>query len=53
MDRDDYLLGINTGCAALRSTKGKFPGDCSVKALYTQGLVVIISTKRRFGGFAK
>ena len=49
----DYLLGINTGAPLYVQLKENFPEIVSVNALYTHGLVVIISTKRRFGGFAK
>jgi UbiD family decarboxylase len=49
----DYLMGINT-CAPLHvQLKAAFPEIQAVNALYTHGLVVIVSTKRRFGGFAK
>jgi vanillate/4-hydroxybenzoate decarboxylase subunit C len=49
----DYLMGVNT-CAPLHvQLKSAFPEVQAVNALYTHGLVVIVSTKRRFGGFAK
>jgi UbiD family decarboxylase len=49
----DYLMGVNT-CAPLHvQLKSAFPEIQAVNALYTHGLVVIVSTKRRFGGFAK
>jgi vanillate/4-hydroxybenzoate decarboxylase subunit C len=49
----DYLMGVNT-CAPLHvQLKAAFPEVQAVNALYTHGLVVIVSTKRRFGGFAK
>jgi UbiD family decarboxylase len=49
----DYLMGVNT-CAPLHvQLKEAFPEVQAVNALYTHGLVVIVSTKRRFGGFAK
>jgi vanillate/4-hydroxybenzoate decarboxylase subunit C len=49
----DYLMGVNT-CAPLQvQLKEAFPEVQAVNALYTHGLVVIVSTKRRFGGFAK
>jgi 4-hydroxybenzoate decarboxylase len=49
----DYLMGINT-CAPLQvQLKQAFPEVQAVNALYTHGLVVIVSTKVRFGGFAK
>src|SRR5258707_15803996 len=49
----DYLLGINTGAPLYVQLKENFPEVESVNALYTHGLVVIVSTRRRFGGFAK
>jgi UbiD family decarboxylase len=49
----DYLLGINTGAPLYVQLKQNFPEIVSVNALYTHALVVIISPKRRFGGFAK
>jgi UbiD family decarboxylase len=49
----DYLMGVNT-CAPLHvQLKSAFPEVQAVNALYTHGLVAIVSTKRRFGGFAK
>jgi len=49
----DYLMGVNT-CAPLHvQLKEAFPEVQAVNALYTHGLVVIVSTKCRFGGFAK
>jgi vanillate/4-hydroxybenzoate decarboxylase subunit C len=49
----DYLMGVNT-CAPLHvQLKSAFPEIQAVNALYTHGLVVIVSTKRRFSGFAK
>lgn len=48
----DYLF-INT-CPPLHvQLKEKFPEIEAVNALYTHGLVVIVSTKVRIGGFAK
>jgi 4-hydroxybenzoate decarboxylase len=49
----DYLMGVNT-CAPLHvQLKSAFPEVQAVNALYTHGLVVIVSTRCRFGGFAK
>jgi vanillate/4-hydroxybenzoate decarboxylase subunit C len=49
----DYLMGVNT-CAPLHvQLKEAFPEVQAVNALYTHGLAVIVSTKCRFGGFAK
>ena len=39
--------------ADLRAAQETFPEVVAVNALYTHGLVVIVSTETRFGGFAK
>jgi 4-hydroxybenzoate decarboxylase len=49
----DYLMGINTSAPLYVQLKESFPEVVAVNALYTHGLVVVISTKRRYGGFAK
>ncbi|MGA9913861.1 MAG: non-oxidative hydroxyarylic acid decarboxylases subunit C, partial [Paraburkholderia sp.] len=49
----DYLLGINTCAPLYVQLKEAFPEIQSVNAIYTHGLVVIVSTRRRFGGFGK
>lgn len=49
----DYLLGINTCAPLYVQLKQAFPEIQSVNAIYTHGLVAIVSTKRRFGGFGK
>jgi vanillate/4-hydroxybenzoate decarboxylase subunit C len=49
----DYVLALNTGAPLYVQLKEAFPEIQSVNAMYTHGLVVIISTKRRVGGFAK
>src|SRR6201991_3056099 len=49
----DYLIAANT-CAPLHmQIKADFPEVQAVNAMYTHGLVVIVSTKKRYGGFAK
>jgi vanillate/4-hydroxybenzoate decarboxylase subunit C len=49
----DYLLAANT-CAPLhQQLKAEFPEVQAVNAIYTHGLLAIISTKKRYGGFAK
>lgn len=48
----DYLL-FNTCAPLYVQLKEKFPEVEAVNALYTHGLVVIVSTKVRVGGFAK
>ncbi len=49
----DYLMGINTCAPIYVQLKQSFPEVEAVNALYTHGLIVIVSTKTRFGGFAK
>jgi 4-hydroxybenzoate decarboxylase len=49
----DYLQGLNT-CATLhQQLKADFPEVEAVNALYTHGYCTIISSRMRFGGFAK
>jgi vanillate/4-hydroxybenzoate decarboxylase subunit C len=49
----DYLLGPATCVPLTRQLQDDFPEVRAVNALYTHGLAVIISTERRFGGFAR
>jgi 4-hydroxybenzoate decarboxylase len=49
----DYMIGINTCAPLFVQLKQAFPEVVAVNALYTHGLVIIVSTKRRYGGFAK
>lgn len=49
----DYMIGINTCAPLYVQLKQTFPEVVAVNALYTHGLVVIVSTQTRFGGFAK
>ncbi|MGA9173590.1 MAG: non-oxidative hydroxyarylic acid decarboxylases subunit C [Thermoactinomyces sp.] len=50
----DYMMGINTCVPLYQQLKDAFPEEIvAVNAMYTHGLVAIISTKRRYGGFAK
>lgn len=49
----DYLMGINTCAPIYVQLKQAFPEIEAVNALYTHGLIVIVSTRCRFGGFAK
>jgi len=49
----DYLCAVNT-CAPLHvQLKKDFPEVVAVNAIFTLGFIVIVSTKRRYGGFAK
>lgn len=49
----DYLVGPNTCVPLLKQLREAFPEVQAVNAMYTHGLMVIISTKKRYGGFAK
>lgn len=49
----DYLTAINTSAPIYVQMKAQFPEVEAVNAAYTHGLVVIVSTRRRSGGFAK
>jgi 4-hydroxybenzoate decarboxylase len=49
----DYLIGASTCAPLYKQLKKEFPEVQAVNALYTHGLVVIVSTKKRYGGFAK
>lgn len=49
----DYLLGPNTCVPLYEQLRKEFPEVQAVNAMYTHGLVVIVSTKKRYGGFAK
>lgn len=49
----DFMMAINTGAPLYVQLKQAFPEIVAVNAMYTHGLVVIISTKRRVGGFAR
>ena len=49
----DYLIAINTSAPIFVQLKSQFPEVEAVNASYTHGLVVIVSTRCRVGGFAK
>ncbi|MBX7551711.1 non-oxidative vanillic acid decarboxylases subunit C [Streptomyces sp. NPDC004232] len=49
----DYLVGPNTCVPLLKQLRAEFPEVQAVNAMYTHGLTVIISTAKRYGGFAK
>jgi UbiD family decarboxylase len=49
----DYLLAANTCAPLYRQLKADFPEVRAVNAMYTHGLVVIVSTAKRYGGFAR
>ncbi|MEU6388356.1 non-oxidative vanillic acid decarboxylases subunit C [Streptomyces sp. NPDC046939] len=49
----DYLVGPNTCVPLLKQLRAEFPEVRAVNAMYTHGLMVVISTAKRYGGFAK
>lgn len=49
----DYIQALTTSAPIYTQLKSTFPEVSAVNALYTHGLVVIVSTRCRFGGFAK
>jgi vanillate/4-hydroxybenzoate decarboxylase subunit C len=49
----DFLGAINTCAPLYVQLKEAYPEVVAVNAMYTHGLVVIVSTKRRMGGFAR
>ncbi|WP_431925754.1 non-oxidative hydroxyarylic acid decarboxylases subunit C [Amycolatopsis tucumanensis] len=49
----DFLMAANTCVPIYQQLKEAFPEVRAVNAMYTHGLLAIISTKKRYGGFAK
>ncbi|MET0709558.1 MAG: non-oxidative hydroxyarylic acid decarboxylases subunit C [Tardiphaga sp.] len=49
----DYLQAMTTSAPIFVQLHATFPEVVAVNALYTHGLVVIVSTRTRYGGFAK
>lgn len=50
----DYMIGLCTCVPIYAQLKEAFPNEiAAVNAMYTHGLVTIIATKQRYGGFAK
>ena len=49
----DYLQALTTSAPIFDQVNATFPEVIAVNALYTHGLVLIVSTKIRYGGFAK
>jgi 4-hydroxybenzoate decarboxylase len=49
----DFLQAMTTSAPIFVQLNHMFPEVIAVNALYTHGLVVIVSTKVRYGGFAK
>ncbi|MCY8934114.1 phenolic acid decarboxylase BsdC [Bacillus atrophaeus] len=50
----DYMIGINTCVPLYQQLKEAYSSEIvAVNAMYTHGLIAIVSTKTRYGGFAK
>ena len=49
----DFLQAMTTSAPIFVQLNATFPEVVAVNALYTHGLVLIVSTKTRYGGFAK
>jgi vanillate/4-hydroxybenzoate decarboxylase subunit C len=49
----DYLQALTTSTPLFVQVKATFPEVVAVNAMYTHGFGIIVSTKCRFGGFAK
>ena len=49
----DYLQAMTTSTPTYFQLKQTFPEVVAVNALYTHGLVLVVSTHTRYGGFAK
>lgn len=49
----DYLIGPATCVPLYQQLKAEFPEVRAVNAMYTHGLLAIISTGKRYGGFAR
>ncbi|HEX3010741.1 MAG TPA: non-oxidative hydroxyarylic acid decarboxylases subunit C [Syntrophomonadaceae bacterium] len=49
----DTLLGLNTCVPLYKQLKTEFPEVQAVNALYQHGLTTIVSTKQKYGGYAK
>ncbi|MGI5224399.1 non-oxidative hydroxyarylic acid decarboxylases subunit C [Actinoallomurus sp. CA-142502] len=49
----DYLIGPATCVPLQQQLRAEFPEVRAVNAMYTHGLLAIISTAKRYGGFAR
>ena len=49
----DYMCAVNTCAPMYVQLKKEIPEIVAVSAIFTLGFIVIVSTKRRYGGFAK
>lgn len=49
----DYLIGPATCVPLYQQLRAEFPEVQAVNAMYTHGLLAIVSTEKRYGGFAR
>ncbi|GAB2752694.1 non-oxidative hydroxyarylic acid decarboxylases subunit C [Salinifilum aidingensis] len=49
----DYLIGPATCVPLQQQLRADFPEVQAVNAMYTHGLLAIVSTRKRYGGFAR
>ena len=49
----DYLIGPATCVPLYQQLRAEFPEVRAVNAMYTHGLLAIVSTAKRYGGFAR
>ena len=49
----DYMCAVNTSAPLHVQLQNEIPKIVAVNARYTLGFIIIVSTKRRYGGFAK
>jgi UbiD family decarboxylase len=49
----DYMCAVNTSVPVHVQLKNEFPEVVAVSAIYNLGFIIIVSTKLRYGGFAK
>jgi 4-hydroxybenzoate decarboxylase len=49
----DYMCAVNTSAPIYVQLKNEIPEVVAVNAIYTLGFIIIVSTKLRYGGFAK
>ncbi|MGB7466207.1 MAG: non-oxidative hydroxyarylic acid decarboxylases subunit C [Candidatus Acidiferrum sp.] len=49
----DYMCAINTSAPIYVQLKNEYPEIVAVNAIITLGFIIVVSTKVRYGGFAK
>ena len=49
----DYMCAVNTSAPLHVQLQNEIPEIVAVNAIYTLGFIIIVSTNRRYGGFAK